>query len=54
MPRLSIHKEEMHPHKKTTEDPMYCDYCNPNVFESAVAKLKNTTSLVYLTTFEKN
>jgi hypothetical protein len=22
-------KEEMHPHKKTTEDPMYCDYCNP-------------------------
>ena len=22
-------KEEMHPNKKTTEDPMYCDYCNP-------------------------
>jgi hypothetical protein len=22
-------KEEMYPHKKTTEDPMYCDYCNP-------------------------
>jgi len=21
--------EEMYPHKKTTEDPMYCDYCNP-------------------------
>jgi hypothetical protein len=19
----------MYPHKKTTEDPMYCDYCNP-------------------------
>ncbi len=22
-------KEEMHPHGKTSEDPMYCDYCNP-------------------------
>lgn len=22
-------KEEMYPHKKTTEDPKYCDYCNP-------------------------
>ena len=22
-------KEEMYPHNKTTEDPMYCDYCNP-------------------------
>jgi hypothetical protein len=22
-------KEEIYPHKKTTEDPMYCDYCNP-------------------------
>ncbi|MDE3124930.1 MAG: hypothetical protein KGK14_05400 [Bacteroidota bacterium] len=22
-------KEEMYPHKKTTEDPMFCDYCNP-------------------------
>ncbi|MEZ4777059.1 MAG: DUF6671 family protein [Bacteroidia bacterium] len=22
-------KEEMYPHKKTKEDPMYCDYCNP-------------------------
>jgi len=22
-------KKEMYPHKKTTEDPMYCDYCNP-------------------------
>jgi hypothetical protein len=22
-------KEVMYPHKKTTEDPMYCDYCNP-------------------------
>jgi len=22
-------KEEMHPHKKKQEDPMYCDYCNP-------------------------
>jgi len=22
-------KEEMYPHKKTTEEPMYCDYCNP-------------------------
>jgi hypothetical protein len=22
-------KEELYPHKKTTEDPMYCNYCNP-------------------------
>lgn len=22
-------KEEMYPHQKTTEDPMYCDFCNP-------------------------
>jgi hypothetical protein len=22
-------KEEMYPNKKMTEDPMYCDYCNP-------------------------
>ena len=22
-------KEEMFPNKKTTEDPGYCDYCNP-------------------------
>jgi len=22
-------QEEMYPHKKTGEDPMYCDYCNP-------------------------
>ncbi len=22
-------KEEMYPHSKTSEDPMYCDYCNP-------------------------
>ncbi|MDZ4703903.1 MAG: DUF6671 family protein [Saprospiraceae bacterium] len=22
-------KEEMYPHKKASEDPMYCDYCNP-------------------------
>lgn len=22
-------KEEMYPHNKTTEDPTYCDYCNP-------------------------
>jgi hypothetical protein len=22
-------KEEMYPNKKTAEDPMYCDYCNP-------------------------
>ena len=22
-------KEVMYPHKKTTENPMYCDYCNP-------------------------
>ena len=22
-------REEMYPHKKTSEDPTYCDYCNP-------------------------
>jgi len=22
-------EEEMYPHKKTTEEPMYCDFCNP-------------------------
>lgn len=22
-------QEEVHPHGKTTEDPMYCDFCNP-------------------------
>jgi len=22
-------KQEMYPNEKTTEDPMYCDYCNP-------------------------
>nr|MBI1229980.1 hypothetical protein [Cytophagales bacterium] len=22
-------KEALYPHNKTTEDPMYCDYCNP-------------------------
>lgn len=22
-------KEEMYPHNKTSEDPMYCNYCNP-------------------------
>ncbi|WP_026904716.1 DUF6671 family protein [Pedobacter glucosidilyticus] len=22
-------KEELYPHQKTTEDPTYCDYCNP-------------------------
>jgi hypothetical protein len=22
-------KEDMYPHQKTTEDPTYCDYCNP-------------------------
>lgn len=22
-------KEELYPHNKTKEDPMYCDYCNP-------------------------
>jgi hypothetical protein len=22
-------KEELYPHQKTKEDPMYCDYCNP-------------------------
>jgi len=27
--KCNFQKEEMYPHKKTTEDPMYCDYCNP-------------------------
>lgn len=27
--RCQFTKEEMYPHKKTTEDPTYCDYCNP-------------------------
>lgn len=27
--RCKFKKEEMYPNKKTTEDPMYCDYCNP-------------------------
>lgn len=27
--KCSFTKEEMYPHKKTTEDPTYCDYCNP-------------------------
>lgn len=27
--KCSFIKEEMYPHKKTTEDPTYCDYCNP-------------------------
>lgn len=27
--RCNYTKEEMYPNKKTTEDPMYCDYCNP-------------------------
>ncbi|WP_019037001.1 DUF6671 family protein [Psychroflexus tropicus] len=22
-------KEQLYPHQKTTEDPMYCDFCNP-------------------------
>ena len=27
--KCSFLKEEMYPHKKITEDPAYCDYCNP-------------------------
>jgi hypothetical protein len=27
--KCHFEKEEMYPHKKTTEEPMYCDYCNP-------------------------
>ena len=27
--KCDFNKEEMYPHKKTTEDPMYCIYCNP-------------------------
>ena len=27
--KCNFTKEEMYPHKKTIEDPMYCDYCNP-------------------------
>ncbi|TXD51758.1 MULTISPECIES: DUF6671 family protein [unclassified Polaribacter] len=27
--KCNFKKEEMYPHQKTTEDPMYCDYCNP-------------------------
>jgi len=27
--KCSFKKEEMYPHKKTTEEPMYCDFCNP-------------------------
>jgi hypothetical protein len=27
--KCNFTKEELHPHKKTTEDPMYCNYCNP-------------------------
>lgn len=27
--RCKAEKEEMYPHEKTTEDPMYCNYCNP-------------------------
>jgi hypothetical protein len=27
--KCQFKKEEMYPHQKTTEDPMYCDYCNP-------------------------
>lgn len=27
--RCQFTKEEIYPNKKTTEDPMYCDYCNP-------------------------
>jgi hypothetical protein len=50
MPRLSIHKEEMHPQKKTTETQCIVTIAIHNVFESfrAVAKLKTQFSLVYL------
>ena len=27
--KCSYTYEEMYPNKKTTEDPMYCDVCNP-------------------------
>tara|TARA_B100000809_G_scaffold150536_1_gene148025 strand:+ start:683 stop:1519 length:837 start_codon:yes stop_codon:yes gene_type:complete len=27
--KCDFKKEDLYPHKKTTEDPMYCDYCNP-------------------------
>ena len=27
--KCSFRKQEMYPNKKTTEDPMYCDRCNP-------------------------
>ena len=27
--KCNFKKEEMYPHKKTTEDPMFCNYCNP-------------------------
>jgi hypothetical protein len=27
--KCDFKREEMYPNKKTTEDPMYCDYCNP-------------------------
>ncbi|MFT5847509.1 MAG: hypothetical protein ACJARX_002143 [Psychroserpens sp.] len=27
--KCNFKKEDLYPHKKTTEDPMYCDYCNP-------------------------
>ena len=27
--KCDFEREEMYPNKKTTEDPMYCDYCNP-------------------------
>jgi hypothetical protein len=27
--KCDFKKEEMYPHKKTTEEPMYCDFCNP-------------------------
>jgi hypothetical protein len=27
--KCNFTKEDMYPHKKRTEDPTYCDYCNP-------------------------
>ncbi|QJP35466.1 hypothetical protein F0365_14190 [Nonlabens sp. Ci31] len=27
--KCPFEKEEMYPHKKTSEEPMYCDFCNP-------------------------
>lgn len=27
--RCSFSKEELYPHQKTSEDPTYCDHCNP-------------------------